>query len=284
MNNYPALSVTPQKRLEVYEAAWQTGGDGFTLAFNDLYINKEANDTVSNFLKSKISASVKNPTTAKALLPYDHLFGIRRPCSGIDYYETFNRDNVTLVDVRYTGISEIQPTAIRVRTKTYEVDDIVLALGFDAFTGAMLNIDIRGRSGTTIKEKWAKGARTYLGLMMANFPNLFMITGPGSPSDLANMVPHIEEHVKWITECLKYLQKHNIKAIEPTVEAETSWMEHLNFVVETTLFRTAKSLYNGANIPGKPRVFIPYIGGFDIYMEKCEEVVNNGYQGFHLTK
>jgi cyclohexanone monooxygenase len=160
----------------------------------------------------------------------------------------------------------------------------VLALGFDAFTGALLNIDIRGRSGKTLREKWTEGSRTYLGLMIADFPNLFTITGPGSPSDLANMVPHIEEHVKWITKCLEYLRTNHINMIEPTVEAEDAWVKHVNDVVEDTLFRTAKSLYNGANIPGKPRVFIPYVGGFDIYMEKCEKIAMNGYEGFRLTK
>jgi cyclohexanone monooxygenase len=284
IKNCSALSVTPKERQEVYESAWQKGGHAFILPFNDIFINKEANDTVSNFVKSKIRATVKNPAIARILLPYDHLFGIRRPCRITDYYETFNRDNITLVDLRYRGIDEIQSTAIRVGNKIYEVDDIVLALGFDAFTGALLNIDIRGRSGKTLREKWTEGSRTYLGLMIADFPNLFTITGPGSPSDLANMVPHIEEHVKWITKCLEYLRTHHINMIEPTVEAEDAWVKHVNDVVEDTLFRTAKSLYNGANIPGKPRVFIPYVGGFDIYMEKCEKIAMNGYEGFRLTK
>ncbi|CAF4069106.1 unnamed protein product [Adineta steineri] len=282
--NYPALSVTPKEREEVYESAWKKGGNAFTLPFNDLYINKEANETVSNFIKSKIRATVNDPTIAKLLSPNNHLFGIRRPCSGTDYYETFNRDNVTLVDLRYRGIDEIQTTGVRVGNKIHEVDDIVLALGFDAFTGALLNMDIHGRSGKTLREKWKKGWRTYLGLMIADFPNLFTISGPGAPSDLANMVPHIEQHVRWITKCLEYLRAHHIKTIEPTLEAENTWFEHVNDVVETTLFRTSKSIYNGANIPGKPRVFIPYVGGFDIYMDKCEKIANNDYEGFRLMK
>ncbi|UJR18568.1 hypothetical protein I4U23_005475 [Adineta vaga] len=282
--NCSALSVTSEERQEVYESAWKGGGMSLILPFNDLYINKEANDTVSNFICSKIRATVKNPATARLMLPYDHLFGIKRPCSDIQYYETFNRDNITLVDLRYRGISEIQPTAIRVGNKSYQVDDIVLALGFDAFTGALLNIDIRGHSGKTLREKWINGWRTYLGLMIADFPNLFTITGPGSPSDLANMVPHIEEHVKWITKCLQYLQKHNIKTIDPTIEAEDAWIKHVNDVAESTLFRTAKSWYNGTNIAGKPRVFVPYVGGFDVYMDKCEQIAINDYEGFCLTK
>ncbi|UJR18779.1 hypothetical protein I4U23_005685 [Adineta vaga] len=284
IRNCPALSVTPKEREEVYESAWQKGANAFTLPFNDLYINKEANDTVANFIKSKIRTIVKDPITARLLLPYNHLFGIKRLCRGTDYYETFNRDNVTLVDLRYRGISEIQATAVRVGNKTYEIDDIVLALGFDAFTGALLNIDIRGRSGKTLQEKWTEGWRTYLGLMIADFPNIFTITGPGSPSDLANMVPHIEEHVKWITKCLVYLRTHQINMIEPTLEEEAAWVKHVTDVMENTLFRTSKSLYDGANIPGKPRVFIPYVGGFDIYMEKCEKIATNDYEGFQLTK
>ncbi|CAF3976127.1 unnamed protein product [Adineta steineri] len=209
---------------------------------------------------------------------------IKRPCSGTDYYETFNRDNITLVNLRYKGIDEIQTIGVRVGSKTYEVNDIVLALGFDAFTSALFNIDIHGRSSKTPREKWKKGWRTYIGLMIADFPNLFTISGPGAPSDLANMVPHIEQHIKWITKRLQYLRMHHIKMREPTLKAENTCVNHVNDVVETTLFRTSKSIYNGANIPGKPRVFIPYVGGFDIYMEKCEKIAINNYEGFHLMK
>ncbi|CAF1373735.1 unnamed protein product [Adineta steineri] len=170
---------------------------------------------------SKTRATVNNPTIARLLLPYNHLFGIRRPCSGTDYYETFNRNNITLVDLR---------------NKTYEIDDIVLALGFDAFTSALLNIDIHGRSGKPLREKWKKGWRTYLGLMIADFPNLFTISGSDAPSDLANMVSHIEQHVKWITKCLEYLRTDHINIIEPTLDSENTWVKHVNDVVEDTLF------------------------------------------------
>ncbi|CAF1309841.1 unnamed protein product [Adineta steineri] len=239
---------------------------------------------VSNFIKSEIRATVNDPTIARLLLPYNHLFGIRRPCSGTDYYETFNDDNITLVDLRCRGIDEIQTIGVRVGNKTYEVDDIVLALGFDAFTGALLNIDIHGRSSKALREKWEKGCSTNLGLMIADFPNLFTISGPGASSDLANMIPHIEQHVKWITKCLECLRTHDINIMEPSLEKDNTWVKHVDDVIENTLFRTAKSIYNRANIPGKPRVFISYVGGFDIYMEKCEKIANNDYEGFHLRK
>ncbi|CAF1241753.1 unnamed protein product [Adineta steineri] len=230
--NYPALSVTPKESDEVYESAWKKGGNAFTLPFTDLHINKEANETVSNFIKSKIRATVNDPTTTRLLLPYNYLFGIRRPCSGTDYYETFNRDNITLVDLRYRSIDEIQTIGVRVGNKTYKVDDIVLALGFDVCTGALLSIDIYGRSGKTLRGKWKKGWRTYLGLMIADCPNLFTISGPGAPSDLANMAPYIGQHVKWITKCLEYLRTHDINIIEPSLEEENTWVKHVNDVVE----------------------------------------------------
>ncbi|CAF1209771.1 unnamed protein product [Adineta steineri] len=206
---------------------------------------------ISNFIKSKIRATVNDPTIARLLLPYNHLFGIRRPCGGTGYYETFNRNNITLVDLRYRVVDEIQTTGVRVGNKTYEVDDIVLALGFDAFTSALFNIDIHGQSGKTIQEKWEKGWRTNLALMIADLLNLFTISGRGAPSDLTNMVPHIEQHVKWITKCLEYLRTHHINMIEPTLEAENTWVKHVNDVVENTPFRIFKSIYNGPNIPGK---------------------------------
>jgi cyclohexanone monooxygenase len=283
IHNCSALSITPEERQKIYEAAWDKGGNAILAPFNDLYDNKEANKTAADFLHSKIRQIVKNPTVAETLLPYNHPFGAKRVCSDNGYLESYNRDNVTLVDLRNANIDEITPTGIQVKDKSYDVDDIVLALGFDAFTGALLKIDIRGRSGLTIQEKWLERPRTYLGLMIADFPNLFLITGPGSPSDLINMIPHIEQHVNWITRCLDYMRTNHIHIIEPTAEAEDAWVKHVDEVSHRTILSTVDSLYNGANIPGKPHVFIPYAGPFHTYLQICEEIAMSGYYGFRLT-
>jgi cyclohexanone monooxygenase len=247
-------------------------------------LNKESNNTAAEFVRSKIRATVKNPTVAELLLPYDHAIGTKRICVDTGYYETYNRDNVTLVNLRQENIEEITPIGLQTKNKNYEVDSIVFATGFDAMTGALCSINIRGRSGYTLKEKWSEGPRTYLGIMSANFPNLFIITGPGSPSVLSNMVLSIEQHVEWIGECLNYLQKHNFDSIEPIIQAENAWMNYVSEVANATLFPTANSWYAGANISGKPRVFMPYAGGVPLYRQICKEIVANGYDGFHCIK
>lgn len=275
-----ALQATPEERLKIYEARWQKGGLGFMLAFNDLFSNKEANDTATEFLHSKIRATVKNPVVAESLLPLTYPLASKRLCIDSRYYETFNRNNVTLVVLHEEPINEITADGVKTERTTYEVDSIVLATGFDAMTGALLNVDIRGRSNCKLREKWAEGPRTYLGLMTAGFPNLFMVTGPGSPSVLSNMIVSIEQHVEWIADCLDHLQKHRFETIEATVEAEDEWVNHVNETANHTLFPTANSWYLGANIPGKPRVFMPYPGGVGAYRTKCENVVINGYEGF----
>ncbi len=198
-------------------------------------------------------------------------------------YETFNRPNVTLVDIREAPIEEITPIGLITNGQAYTFDAIVFAIRFDAMTGALTRIDIRGRGGQTLSEKWLGGPRAYLGLAMAGFPNLFTITGPGSPSVLTNMLPSIEQHVEWIADCLDEMRAQQHGCIEPTHEAEDQWVEHVNGVADTSLRSTCSSWYVGANVPGKPRVFMPYIGGFPVYVKKCQDVAANGYEGFALT-
>ncbi|CAF4832037.1 unnamed protein product [Rotaria sp. Silwood1] len=280
LKNCSAMDLTPEERLQEYEKRWRIGSLTFLLTFNDLFYNKEANDTAAEFVRAKIRETIKDSTVAEALVPHTNPFGSKRLCVDSNYFETFNRENVTLVDLRNGSIDEITPTGIRIKEKIYEVDDIVFATGFDALTGALLKIDIRGRSGKTLQEKWAEGPRTYLGLMMVDFPNLFIVAGPQSPSVFANMVCDIEQHVDWITVCLDYLRMHNYNTIEPKIEAENSWVNHVNDEANRTLFPSVNSWYVGANIEGKPRVFMPYIGGFNRYRQKCQKIVNNGYEGF----
>lgn len=278
-----AHSVTAEERQKMFEEAWAIGGVQALGVFADVGINLEANTYLADFVRSKIAETVQNPKTARLLMPHDHPIGTKRICVDTEYYETYNRENVTLVDVRTSPIEEITPTGLRTRDAEYPLDAIVFATGFDAMTGALFKIDIRGIGGQALKEKWAAGPCTYLGLMTAGFPNLFIITGPGSPSVLSNMTVSIEQHVEWITDCLRYLRDHQITRIEPEVEAEDAWVTHVNEVASYTLFSLANSWYLGANIPGKPRVFMPYVGGVGNYRNKCQEIAEKGYEGFALT-
>ncbi|NMH99529.1 flavin-containing monooxygenase [Pseudonocardia acidicola] len=284
ISDTPALSVPDEERRAVYEAAWERGGLRFRAAFADLLVDKEANDTASEFIRGKIRDIVLDPETAEKLLPRDHPFATKRPPIDTQYFETYNRDNVTLVDVRQSPIEEVTSTGLRTSSAEYELDVIVFATGFDALTGPLLNIDIRGVGGTALREKWSEGPRTYLGLHAAGFPNMFTITGPGSPSVLTNMPTSIEQHVDWIADCIEYLGSHGFDRIEATVEAEDAWVEHVNEAADRTLLPLAgSSWYLGANVPGKPRVFMPYAGGFATYARRCDEVAGNGYEGFVLT-
>jgi cyclohexanone monooxygenase len=279
----PALEAEPDERQHEYEARWARGGFGLLSAFADLLTNKEANETAAEFVRSKIRAIVHDQAVAELLAPRAYPIGTKRLCVDTDYYETYNRDNVTLVDIRSAPIEEITPGGLRTRDAEYELDSIVFAIGFDAMTGALFNIDIRGRGGCRLKEKWADGPRTYLGMASAGFPNLFIITGPGSPSVLSNMMISIEQHVDWIADCVEYLCERSLAAIEATVDAENDWVQHVNEVGNATLYPLANSWYMGANIPGKPRVFMPYVGGVGAYREKCHDVAAKGYEGFTLT-
>jgi cyclohexanone monooxygenase len=266
------------------EARWEKGGFALGGSFADLITNKAANDEVSEFVREKIRGIVKDPKVADMLSPTNHPLFTKRPCVDIDYFETYNRDNVTLVDLTKTPIETITETGIRTTDQARDFDVIVYAIGFDAMTGALNAIDIKGRGGRTLKAKWTEGPKTYLGLMVAGFPNMFLVTGPGSPSVLSNMMVSIEQHVDWISDCLAYLGDHQLGVIEATSEAEGEWVDHVNEVGNTTLYPLANSWYMGSNIPGKPRVFMPYIGGVPVYREKCDEVAANGYEGCVTSK
>jgi cyclohexanone monooxygenase len=278
-----ALAVHPQDREREYEKRWQRGGLGFSAAYTDILTSQEANDTAAEFFRSKIRAIVRDPEVAAALTPTDYPLGTKRLCVDTDYYATFNRDNVTLVDLRKTPIEAITPHGVRSTGAEYAVDSLVFATGFDAMTGALLKIDIRGRGGVALRDKWAAGPRTYLGLAIAGFPNFFTITGPGSPSVLSNMIVSIEQHVDWIADCFAHLRTQRRERIEATPEAEEAWVAHVNEVGHMTLYPKAKSWYMGANVPGKPRIFMPYIGGVGLYRQKCDEVAAAGYAGFTLS-
>jgi cyclohexanone monooxygenase len=278
-----AHEATPEERQRVYEQRWARGGFSLLGAFSDLIIDKTANDTACAFIAERIREIVKDPEVAETLVPKAYPVGTKRMCVDTGYYATFNRDNVTLVDVSKAPIEAITEEGLRTAAQTYALDSIVCAIGFDAMTGALNRIDVRGRNGISLSEKWKGGPRTHLGLTVAGFPNLFIVTGPGSPSVLCNMVVAIEQHVDWIAACIGYLGERQLDAIEATAEAEDAWVAHVNEVAEATLFPLANSWYIGANVPGKPRVFMPYIGGFPIYRQKCDEVAAAGYEGFALS-
>jgi cyclohexanone monooxygenase len=276
-----AFDVNEEERERTFQEKWDRGGLCYTGSFVDLLLNKPANDTAAEFVRARIRRLVKDPAVAELLCPQTVL-GCKRLCIDTGYYETFNRDNVTLIDVKSAPIEEITAGGLTAGGTAYSFDSIVYATGFDAMTGALMAVDIRGIDGARLREKWAEGPRTYLGLSVAGFPNLFTITGPGSPSVLTNMLPTIEQHVEWITDCLAYLRARGYGRIEATDAAETAWVAHVNERADATLFPTCNSWYLGANVPGKPRVFMPYIG-FPPYVQKCNEVAANGYAGFALS-
>ena len=281
-NPQSAMAVAPEERAKEYEARWAHGGVSFMGAFADLLFDPAANETAAEFVRDRIRALVHDPAVAEVLSPRD-IIGCKRLCVDTGYYETFNRSNVTLVDVRRDPIECITAGGLRVTGRDHGFDDLVLATGFDAMTGALDRIDIRGRHGLALKEKWGAGPRSYLGLAVAGFPNLFTITGPGSPSVLTNMLPSIEQHVDWIAGCIGHLRARRLTCIEAQADAEAAWVEHANVVASGNLRSSCSSWYVGANVPGKPRVFMPYIGGFPAYVAKCEEVVARCYEGFVLA-
>ncbi len=281
-NNIGAMEVPDAERRAIYEQRWASGGTTFMAAFNDLIFNQDSNDTAADFVREKIRSIVQDPAKAELLAPKNHPIGTKRICVDTEYYQTYNRPNVDLIDVRATPIEAITPHGVLVGGREYQADAIVFATGFDAMTGALTRINIAGRGGQTLAEKWHAGPRTYLGLMTAGFPNLFMITGPGSPSVLSNMMVSIEQHVDWISDCLAALGQHQAHCIEPTQAAEDNWVRHVNEVADTTLYPRAASWYMGANIEGKPRVFMPYIGGVGTYREICDRIAATGYEGFAI--
>jgi cyclohexanone monooxygenase len=278
-----ALDDGDNQRRARYEARWQRGGLTFMSVYNNLALDKAANDTAADFVREKIAEIVKDPRTAKLLQPTTYPIGTKRICIDTDYFETFNRPNVTQVDIKSSPIEEILPNAVRAGGKDYEVDALVMATGFDAMTGSVAKIDIHGRNAQTLNQKWAEGPKTYLGLMSAGFPNLFIITGPGSPSVLSNMIVSIEQHVDWITDCIGYMRDRGFEAMEANKDAEDKWVANVNEVAYTTLYPQANSWYMGANVPGKPRIFMPYIGGVGPYRQICNDVAAKGYEGFAMT-
>ncbi|WP_146240024.1 flavin-containing monooxygenase [Prauserella flavalba] len=281
-NPQSAHDVDEEQRQREYESRYTKGGFGILGAYADLMADQRANDTVSDFVRQKIRERVTDPEVAERLLPWEYPLGTKRICVDTDYYETFNRDNVTLVDLRRDALETVTANGVRTARGEVELDCLVLATGFDAMTGAVNRIDIRGRDGAVLAEKWGAGPRTYLGLGTAGFPNLFLLAGPGSPSVLTNMVTAIEQHVEWTGRCIEHLRTHGYRTIEPTVEAEDGWVDHVNEVASMTLFPKAASWYLGANVPGKPRIFMPYAGGFATYEKQCDEVAEQDYRGFAL--
>lgn len=282
-NDLKALEHPEKDRHGVFEAQWETGGVNFMRSFSDLMLDLDANDTAAKFVRAKIAATVRDPAVAAKLMPHDHPIGTKRICIDSGYYDTFNRPNVRLGDIRDTPIEAITPAGLRTTAEEFPLDCLIFATGFDAMTGALSRIAITGSGGQRLADAWAAGPRTYLGLMVAGFPNLFTITGPGSPSTLANMVVTIEQHVEWIADCIAAMQARGMDVIEAETDAQDAWVQHVNEVAERTLFVRANSWYMGANIPGKPRTFMPYVGGFGTYRKRCEEVAASGYQGFRLS-
>jgi cyclohexanone monooxygenase len=282
-NRKSALEMTEMERQREFEKRWEQGGLTFQGVFSDFAISREANEFAAEFVRRKIQQTVKDSVVAKALVP-TYTIGCKRLAVDTGYYETYNRPNVTLVDVSKSPIERITSAGVYAQGREYPLNSLIMATGFDAMTGTLLKIDIQGRGGLHLREKWVDGPRTYLGLCLAGFPNLFTITGPGSPSVLTNMLMSIEQHVDWIVDCVEYLRDRNIAEIEPTLEAENEWVTHNNEVASDHIRNSCSSWYIGGNIEGKPRLFMPYVGGFPNYVEKCRNIADKGYEGFVLGK
>ena len=282
-NRQSALEMTEMERQREFEKRWEQGGLTFQGVFSDFSISREANEFAAEFVRRKIQQTVKDSVVAKALVP-TYTIGCKRLAVDTGYYETYNRPNVTLVDVSKSPIERITSAGVYAQGREYPLNSLIMATGFDAMTGTLLKIDIQGRGGLRLREKWVEGPKSYLGLCLAGFPNLFTITGPGSPSVLTNMLMSIEQHVDWIVDCVEYLRDRNIAEIEPTLEAENEWVTHNNEVASDHIRNSCSSWYVGGNIEGKPRVFMPYVGGFPNYVEKCRNIADKGYEGFVLGK
>ena len=279
-----ALETPAPQREAIYEAAWERGGLQFRAAFQDLMVNKAANDTAADFIRRKIRQIVKDPATAAILSDIDHPYAAKRPPIDTNYFETYNRPNVSLVDVKASPIQRITPGGLATKDGEYALDIIVFATGFDAMTGPLLRMNITGRDGLTLAKAWEAGPRNYLGLQVAGFPNLFTVTGPGSPSVLCNMPVAIEQHAEWIAACIDHMRTNGLERIEAKPEAVDAWVEQVNEAANATLLPQAThSWYLGANVPGKPRVFMPYAGGMARYRGICDQVAAKGYEGFVLA-
>ena len=282
MGTKSALEVSEHERLTEYQTRWDVGYSGFISSYTDIGTNEEANETLSEFVRSKIREIVKDPQKAELLSPKNAI-GCKRLCADTNYFETYNRENVELIDVNKTPIVSLVKEGVKTNDKIYDLDVVVFAMGFDAMTGALLSIDITGKNAVKLRDKWSEGPRSYLGLCIEGFPNMFTITGPGSPSVLGNMMVAIEQHVEWITKCIKDMESKGKIEIEPLEDAQNEWMDHIEEVAGNTLRYSCNSWYVGANIPGKKRTFMPYIGGYDVYREKCDHISQNEYLGFNLS-
>ncbi|MFP6748933.1 MAG: NAD(P)/FAD-dependent oxidoreductase [Alphaproteobacteria bacterium] len=279
-NNVSGIGTTEEERGAAYERGWAKGGATLLGAYKDMLVDGTVNETAAEFVRGKIRAIVHDPDVAEILAAKGYPIGTKRICIDSGYFHTFNRDNVDLVDINQTPIERITSAGLATSETAFDFDAIVFATGFDAMTGTLFKIDIQGRGGAALRDKWRDGPRTYLGLMSESFPNLFMITGPGSPSVLTNMMVSIEQHVDWVTESLLHMRVHDLETMEPVLQAQDDWVEHVNVVAHGTLFPKAASWYMGANIPGKPRIFMPYVGGAGAYRKICDDVVADGYRGF----
>lgn len=278
-----ALAASPEERAAAFEARWAYGGLTFMAAYFDLLRDDAANAAAREFVVAKIREKVRDPAVADALIP-TNVIGCKRLCVDIDYFETYNRPNVRLVDVNAAPIERFTATGLVAGGETFPLDAVVFATGFDAMTGAILRIDVVGAEGRRIAEKWREAPKSYLGVAIEGFPNLFTVTGPGSPSVLTNMLMSIEHHVEWIADCIAHLRRTGATRVEPTLAAEEAWVAHNRDVADASLRSTCSSWYVGANVPGKPRVFMPYIGGFPAYVERCAEIAAKGYEGFRITR
>ncbi|MFI5520533.1 flavin-containing monooxygenase [Streptomyces platensis] len=279
-----ALEVDEVERTATYEKAWDTGVlSGLLRTYTDILGDRAANETVAEFVRSKIRSIVTDPATAETLSPRTFPFGTKRPCLDTSYYATYNKPHVEIVDLTRTPITEITPSGIRTSDGEHTVDVIVFATGFDAMTGSQVAIDIVGKGGTTLKQKWASGPRNHLGLLSAGFPNLFTVIGPLSPSVLSNAVVSLEQHVEWITDCIDHLRQNGLTEIDATAHAEDDWCAHVAGLAAQTLYQDVDSWYTGANVPGKPRVFLAYTGGADRYRSECDAAARDGYRGFTLS-
>ena len=275
-----AAELTPTEQQQEFARRWQNGGLPMMSLFADVLVDPDANKVAADLMANQIRSLVYDTAIAEKLVPTTYPVATKRMCVDTGYYATFNRPTVALVDLRVTPIERITANGVRTTAGDHPLDALVLATGFDAMTGTLSRIDIRGRGGQSLAAKWADGPRTYLGLSIAGFPNLFTVTGPGSPSVLTNMIMSIEQHVEWIAACIAWAGERHCTAIEASAEAESGWVAHVGEVAATTLFPQANSWYMGANVPGKPRVFLPYVGGFPAYVEACNAVVANDYAGF----
>ncbi|WP_067878786.1 flavin-containing monooxygenase [Nocardia vermiculata] len=278
----PTLDVSPDERRAAFEKRWELGGVLFSKTFVDQLTDRAANDEARAFWEEKVRAVIDDPEVAALLIPTDHPIGAKRICTDDHYFETFNRDNVSLINLRATPITAIEPSGVRTGDTLHELDALVLATGFDAMTGSLDKVNIVGRGGVTLQQAWQAGPRTYLGLGTHGFPNFFNLTGPGSPSVLANMVLHSELHVDWVADAIAHIAAHDAVGIEATEEAVESWVRELSERAAGTLMPAANSWYLGANIPGRPRVFMPFVGGFGVYGQIIADVADSGYKGFEL--